>query len=31
VLVHGTNVDPIKFLASTHMSTLTPTQVNGHE
>jgi murein DD-endopeptidase MepM/ murein hydrolase activator NlpD len=32
VLVHGTNVDPIKFLASTHTSTLpTSTQVTSHE
>lgn len=32
VLVHGSNVDPIKFLASTHTSTLmTPAQAPAHE
>ena len=32
VLVHGTNVDPIKFLASTHTSALSaPAPAAGHE
>jgi murein DD-endopeptidase MepM/ murein hydrolase activator NlpD len=31
VLVHGSNVDPIKFLASTHSSMLAPGQANAHE
>jgi len=32
VLIHGSNVDPIKFLASTHTSTLTtPAQAPAHE
>jgi len=32
VLVHGSNVDPIKFLASTHTSTLVaPAQAPAHE
>ena len=32
VLVHGNNVDPIKFLAATHTPTLAaPTPTGGHD